>query len=81
MKGATAMGGGTTLGGNLRRIGTMLGYDEDWMASTKKTVEDELRSRGIAPNETTSKPRLPVLPVLLAIAGIVLVCAIIFVAI
>jgi hypothetical protein len=75
------MGGGTTLGGNVRRIGTMLGYDEDWMASTKKTVEDELRSRGIAPDEITSKPRMNVLPILLAIVGIALVCAIIFVAI
>jgi hypothetical protein len=77
------MGGGTTLGGGVHRVGTLNGYPEDWMASTKKTLEDELRSRGIAPetmNEATGKPPSRVMPVLLAIATIALICAIIFVA-
>jgi hypothetical protein len=34
-------------------IGRIYGYSEDWMARTKKTIEDELRYRGIAPEVTT----------------------------
>jgi hypothetical protein len=57
------------------------------MASTKKTIEDELCSRGIAPetiNEVTSKikePPSPVIPVLLVIATTALICALIFIAV
>jgi hypothetical protein len=57
------------------------------MASTKKTIEDELRSRGIAPettHEVTSKikePPSPVVPVLLAIAATALICTLICIAV
>jgi hypothetical protein len=77
------MGGGTTLGGGVHDVGALNGYPENWMASTQKTIEDELRSRGIAPettNEITSKPPSRVVPVLIAIAAIALICAIMFVA-
>jgi hypothetical protein len=54
MGGGAAFGGGGHTGGGgrvgrLRNIGSINGYEEDWMAKTKKTVEDELRFRGIAP--------------------------------
>jgi len=58
-----------------------------WMARTKKTIEDELRSSRIAPetiNQVTSKikkPRSHVNPVLLAIAATALICTLIFIAI
>jgi hypothetical protein len=83
------MGGGAVFrhGGRVHHIGILNGYPEDWMASTKKTIEDELRSRGIAPetiNEVTSKikePPSPVIPVLLAIAATALICTLIFIAV
>lgn len=56
------------------------------MASTKKTIEDELRSRGVAPEliaEVSSKIEWPsvVGPVLSSIVATTLVCACIFAAI
>jgi len=50
--GAAFSGGGHVVGGSagrLRSIGVANGYEEEWMAKTKKTIEDELRFRGIAP--------------------------------
>jgi hypothetical protein len=81
------MGGGAAgFGGHVRSIGHLNGYGEDWMAKTKKTIEDELRFRGIAPetiNEIVSKIEEPsvVMPVLLAIVATAFVCTLIFVAI
>ena len=51
MGGGAAFGGGFAGGraGRLHNIGMANGYEEDWMAKTKKTIEDELRFRGIAP--------------------------------
>lgn len=54
------VGGG--MGGRVRHIGTVNGYPEGWMASTKKTIEDELKFRGIEPaiiNEIVSKIEEP----------------------
>ena len=84
------MGGGGGVfgfsGGHIRSFGHLNGYEEDWMAKTKKTIEDELRFRGIAPeiiNEIVSKIEEPsvVMPVLLAIVTTAFVCTLIFVAI
>lgn len=57
------MGGGAACGsgghfagdraGRMRQIGQLNGYEEDWMAKTKKTIEDELRYRGIPPEVIT----------------------------
>jgi len=77
------MGSGTTLGGSVHDAGALNGYPENWMASTKKTIEDELRSRGIAAqmmNEIPNKTAFPYTPVLLAIEVVALLCVIIFVA-
>ncbi len=55
MGGGTACGGGHFSGGagrasRMSNIGQLQGYEEGWMAKTKKTIEDELRYRGIAPD-------------------------------
>ena len=73
-------------GDRVHGVGHLNGYGDDWMAKTKKTIEDELRFRGIAPetiNEIVSKIEEPssVMPVLLAIVTTALVCTLIFVAI
>lgn len=70
----------------LRTIGSINGYEDNWMTSTKKTIEDELRSRGVAPeliSEVSSKIEWPsvVGPVLASIVVTTLVCACIFAAI
>jgi len=79
-------GGQGFAGGRVHGIGHLNGYGDDWMAKTKKTIEDELRFRGIAPetiNEIVSKIEEPslVMPVLLAIVTTAFVCTLIFVAI
>ena len=73
-------------GGRILRIGNLNGYSEDWMTRTKKTIEDELKSRGIAPeiiNAVVDKieEKSCVMPVLLAITTTALICTLIFVAI
>jgi hypothetical protein len=73
-------------GGHIGGVGRLNGYGDDWMAKTKKTIEDELRFRGIAPetiSEIVSKIEEPslVMPVLLAIVTTAFVCTLIFVAI
>jgi len=73
-------------GGRIHRIGNLNGYSEDWMTRTKKTIEDELKSRGIAPeiiNAVVDKieEKSCVMPVLLAITTTALICTLIFVAI
>jgi hypothetical protein len=80
------MGGGAAFRhGHVFGVGH--GYPEDWMASTKKTIEDELRSRGISPetiNEVTNKIKEPpsiLVPVLLSIAVTAVICTLIFVVI
>jgi hypothetical protein len=87
MGGGAAFGAGGhshVVGGRVSHIGQMYGYSGDWMANTKKTIEDELRSRGIAPetiSEVTSKIQEPpsaFWPVLTAILATALVCTIIF---
>jgi len=82
------MGSGTfNQVGHVRHVGSLNGYPEDWMASTKKTIEDELHSRGIAPetiDEITNKIKEPpsrMMPVLVAIAVTALICTLTFVAI
>jgi hypothetical protein len=82
--GSGSFGGGRHLVGG--HIGRMYGYSEDWMARTKKTIEDELRYRGIEPeviNEVVSRVEEPshVMPVLLAIVTTALICTLIFVVI
>jgi hypothetical protein len=79
-------GGGFGGGGHIGGVGRLNGYGNDWMAKTKKTIEDELRFRGIAPdsiNEIVSKIEEPsaVMPVLLAIATTAFICTLVFVAI
>lgn len=79
--------GGAGLGGRSpRQIGLLNGYEDNWMANTKKTIEDELRSRGVAPEliaEVSNKIEWPsvVGPVLASIFITTLVCACIFAAI
>lgn len=86
------MGGGAAFGGHvsgaarLHHVGDLHGYPEGWMATTKKTIEDELKFRGIEPaviSEVVSKIEEPssVMPVLLAIAVTALLCTLIFVVI
>jgi len=82
--GSGSFGGGHHFVGG--HIGRIYGYSEDWMARTKKTIEDELRYRGIAPeviDEVVSKVEEPshVMPVLLAIVTTALICTLIFVVI
>jgi hypothetical protein len=79
--GSGSFGGGHHFVGG--HIGGMYGYSEDWMARTKKTIEDELRCRGIEPeviNEVVSKVEEPshVMPVLLAIVTTAVICTLIF---
>ncbi len=82
-------GGGFLVGagrGRVQGIGRLNGYGDDWMAKTKKTIEDELRSRGIAPetiDEIVSKIEEPslVMPVLLAVVTTAVICILIFVTI
>ena len=55
-------GGHGVVGGRIHHVGTLNGYSEGWMASTKKTIEDELKFRGIAPeiiSEISSKIEEP----------------------
>lgn len=82
--GSGSFGGGHQFVGG--HFGRMHGYPEDWMARTKKTIEDELRHRGIQPqviNEVVSKLEEPshVMPVLLAIVTTALICTLIFIVI
>lgn len=45
-------GGGHAFGGrpsHMRNYGSLQGYEEDWMAKTKDTIEKELKYRGIDP--------------------------------
>lgn len=61
-------------------------YSEDWMATTKKTLEAELKFRGIDPaiiNEVVSKVEEPSVagPVWIAILATALICTLIFVVI
>jgi hypothetical protein len=90
------MGGGAVFGGSyfggrgrashMRHVGQLNGYPEDWMSSTKKTIETELKSRGIEPSvieavvsKVEEQPMLA--PILAAIFGTALVCTLIFVVI
>jgi hypothetical protein len=73
-------------GGKVRHIGHLYGYQEDWMAKTKETIERELKYRGIAPEvieEVVSKVEEPshLMPVVVAILATALVCTLIFVGI
>ncbi len=88
MGGGGGAGGGAGHGGGgvfgVRVVGHLNGYGDDWMARTKKTIEDELRFRGIAPetiHEIVSKVEEPsfVMPVLLAIVTTAFVCTLIFI--
>ena len=88
------MGGGAAFGGGghfvgaarVRHIGNLHGYEEDWVAKTKKTIEDELRFRGIAPEviaEITHKIEEPSCVPAIAIAVLLtaLILTLVFVAI
>jgi hypothetical protein len=89
MGGGAACGGGNFAGGRsgrLRAIGEANGYEENWMAKTKKTIEDELRFRGISPEviaEISHKIEEPshAPGIIIAILATALVCTLIFVAI
>jgi hypothetical protein len=91
------MGGGAIFGGaghivggrpaRVRAVGELSGYSEDWMASTKKTIEDELKSRNVDPLTISAvvakvqEPPSMVAPIIAAVAVTALVCTLIFVAI
>lgn len=91
MGGGAAFGGGHAFGGGrphyMRTYGEANGYPEDWMATTKKTIEDEMKSRGIDAaviNDVVSKVQEPpsmVAPILAAVFGTALVCTLVFVVI
>ena len=71
------------MGGRVRHVGELNGYPEGWMTSTKKTIEDELKFRGIEPaviNEVVSKIEEPSIagPVWIAILATALVLTVIF---
>jgi hypothetical protein len=87
------MGGGAAFGhfvggraSRMRAVGELNGYSEDWMTSTKKAIEAELKSRGVEPttieavvSKVQEQPMLA--PILAAIFGTALICTLIFVAI
>jgi hypothetical protein len=52
------MGGGSFSPNLIARIGGLLGYRKTWMADTRQTLESELRSRGIAPQDLPG-PEMP----------------------
>jgi hypothetical protein len=84
--GAVTMGGGGAGFGSRVRSVHLNGYGKAWMAKTKKTIEDELRFRGIAPetvDEIVSKIEEPsmVVPVLTTIVLTAFACTLIFIAI
>jgi hypothetical protein len=85
--GAGGFGGsGHAGGGYIRSYGSTQGYAEDWMASTKKTLETELKFRGVAPEvitEIVSKIEEPSYagPVWIAILATALVLTLIFITI
>ena len=71
------------MGGRVRHVGELNGYPEGWMASTKKTIEQELKFRGIEPaiiNEIVSKIEEPSIAPLvwIAILGTALILSFIF---
>jgi hypothetical protein len=73
-------------GGRITHVGHLNGYSEGWMASTKKTIEDELRFRGIAPeviSEISSKIEEPSYgpTIAISILATALVCTLLFLAI
>jgi len=75
-----------TAGGVVRHVGDLNGYPENWMARTKKTIEDELKSRGVAPEIIDAvvdkiEENSCVMPVLLAIVTTALICTLIFIVI
>jgi hypothetical protein len=86
MGGGAAFGGSTGAGGahHMRAYGEANGYAEDWVTSTKKTIEDELESRGIDQNVIDSvvskvqEPPSVVAPIIAAVALTALVCMLIF---
>lgn len=88
--GGGAAGGGGFIGGgrvsHMHNIGALHGYEEGWMASTKKTIEDELKFRGVDPAviaEISSKIEEPssAPQVWIAILATALICTLIFVVI
>lgn len=85
--GAGAGGGGFQGGAagraHLDRYGAANGYEEDWMARTKETLEKELKYRGIDPAiiaEVVDKIEEPsiVAPVIISILATALVLTVIF---
>jgi hypothetical protein len=52
--------GGFGGGGHIGGAGRAHGYSSTWMADTKKTLEDELRSRGIEPQTPLEDGRIVV---------------------
>jgi len=80
-------GGGHAVGGRgpsrLRSYGNLQGYEEDWMAKTKDTIEKELKYRGIDPAiiaEVKDKIEEPsfVAPVIISILATALILTVIF---
>lgn len=81
-------GGGGGYGGaggraNMVAAGRANGYEEDWMAKTKETLEKELRYRGIDPAiiaEVVDKVEEPsvAMPVIIGILATALILSFIF---
>jgi hypothetical protein len=86
MGGGPGLGGGHTFGGgrlSLHSYGAANGYEENWMAKTKETLEKELKYRGVDPvviNEVVDKIEEPsiVAPVLIAILVTALILTLVF---
>jgi hypothetical protein len=77
-------GGGRVRG--VHHVGELNGYQEDWTARTKETIEKELKYRGIAPEviaEIKDKIEEPscAAACIISILATALICTLIFVAI
>jgi hypothetical protein len=80
------VGAGRPSSSRVNSVGQLYGYEEDWMAKTKKTLETELAYRGIAPEtikEVVAKVEEPscASAVIIGILATALVCTLIFIAI
>jgi hypothetical protein len=84
--GAGHAGGGGGRPARLQAYGQLQGYEEDWMAKTKETIEKELKYRGVDPAiiaEVKDKIEEPSIagPVIIGMLATALVLTLIFVAI
>jgi hypothetical protein len=76
-------GGGGGAAGHIRHVGNLSGYEEGWVEKTRKTIEAELITRGIAPpmaKEIAEKIEEPshVMPVIIGILATALILTVVF---